>query len=530
MKATIRIKRINGIEYWYEDTPYYDREKKQIRHKSKYLGKNIDGEIVRVRQEKMVPSGKGVLSAPKAAFTHGNLEIVQNIVQELSILETLDKIFNEIERDTVLALVYNRVLRPTAMCNVQSWFEGSSLWLSNPDLPLSSQRISEFLANIGRGNIPEQFMVDFCSKINPGAILLYDITSFSSNSQLINLLEYGYNRDGDGLPQINFSLVVDKDRGIPVRYEIYPGSIADITTLENTIQRLKTVGLENFQLIIDRGFFSQTTLATLFDEKIPFIMPATLKLKSIKQLMSDSLNKVKNASNLHKFGKESIFSMPVTLNHLYDLEQTPRMLTVKGYCFYDPKKEQDEREAFFQQLHDAIERLKNYNPKNLKNPNLAAKGVLKGFTNYVTWKFVNGKFEVKPKQNAVTQRLNKMGKFILLYQGDLDWITCLTLYRQRDAVEKCFMAMKDFLGALPLNVHKDETIKGFLFIVFIGMVIRTKLHIMMKENGLAKQFSVEKMFLELEKIKKYQLENGEIMVSEVTKKNRTILEAFNLCA
>jgi hypothetical protein len=57
-----------------------------------------------------------------------------------------------------------------------------------------------------------------------------------------------------------------------------------------------------------------------------------------------------------------------------------------------------------------------------------------------------------------------------------------------------------------------------------------KLHIILKENGLAKQFSVEKMLLELEKIKKYQLENGEIMVSEVTKKNRAILEAFNLCA
>jgi transposase len=92
------------------------------------------------------------------------------------------------------------------------------------------------------------------------------------------------------------------------------------------------------------------------------------------------------------------------------------------------------------------------------------------------------------------------------------------------------MAMKDFLGALPLNVHKEETIKGFLFVVFLGMVVRTKLHIMMKDNGLAKQFSVDKMLLELEKIKKYQLENGEIIVSEVTKKNRAILEAFNLCA
>jgi hypothetical protein len=49
MKSTLRIKKINGIEYWYEDIPYYDKEKKQIRHKSKYVGKNVNGKPVRVR-------------------------------------------------------------------------------------------------------------------------------------------------------------------------------------------------------------------------------------------------------------------------------------------------------------------------------------------------------------------------------------------------------------------------------------------------------------------------------------------------
>jgi hypothetical protein len=49
MKPTLRIKKINGIEYWYEDIPYYDKEKKQIRHKSKYVGKNVNGKPVRVR-------------------------------------------------------------------------------------------------------------------------------------------------------------------------------------------------------------------------------------------------------------------------------------------------------------------------------------------------------------------------------------------------------------------------------------------------------------------------------------------------
>jgi len=31
MKPIVQIKKIKGKEYWYEDTPYYDPEKKQIR-------------------------------------------------------------------------------------------------------------------------------------------------------------------------------------------------------------------------------------------------------------------------------------------------------------------------------------------------------------------------------------------------------------------------------------------------------------------------------------------------------------------
>ena len=41
-----------------------------------------------------------------------------------------------------------------------------------------------------------------------------------SSSGLISLLEYGYNRDNLDLSQLNFSMVVDKEKGIPVMYEV----------------------------------------------------------------------------------------------------------------------------------------------------------------------------------------------------------------------------------------------------------------------------------------------------------------------
>ena len=69
-----------------------------------------------------------------------------------------------------------------------------------------------------------------------------------------------------------------------------------------------------------------------------------------------------------------------------------------------------------------------------------------------------------------------------------------------------------------------------LFINFIGLIIRLRLLRLMKESDLIKDFTVDGLLLELLKIKKIQLVNGEIIVSEITKKQRTILDALHLCA
>ena len=530
MKSTIRIKTINGKEYWYEDIPYYDKEKKQIRHRSKYLGKNIDGKPVQVRSEPMIPASMRVTDAPVGAYTHGNLLPLQKITQELSIRSTLEEFLNPDETDIILALVYNRVLRPLALQNVQTWFEGSSLSLQHPHLPLASQRLSEILAALGKSNVPSLFVDRFASQTKPGATLLYDITSLSSSSKLLELLEYGYNRDSDGLPQVNVSLVMDKERGIPIRYDLYPGSIADIGTLANTLHWLKTMEIDQFRLILDRGFFSQTALAELLDKEIPFIIPPTLHLTSVKELMSMSQKKVGRMEFLHKYEQEAMFAMPVTLSHLYELEEEPRVLTTKGYCYYDPQREQSERSAFYQHLHDVVEKVQHAQPRAWKRPDVVVGEIAKHFARYLSWKFVDGRFEVSIKQKAVTQRVNRMGRFILLYSGEMDWLTCLTLYRQRDAIEKCYDVMKNDLKALPLHLRTEETLRGHLFITFLALVLRMRLQMMMKETGLIKQYSVQKLLLELEKIKMVELSSGEKMLSEVSKKNRMILEALGLCA
>ena len=99
MKSTTRIKKINGQEYWYEDIPYYDKEKKQIRHRSKYIGKNIDGKPVRVRDELKRNPDLLINSTPRLSFNYGDLLPLLAIINELQIDTHLGELVDEMDKD-----------------------------------------------------------------------------------------------------------------------------------------------------------------------------------------------------------------------------------------------------------------------------------------------------------------------------------------------------------------------------------------------------------------------------------------------
>ena len=179
MKPTRRIKKINGIEYWYEDIPYYDKEKKQIRHKSKYLGRNVNGEPVRVRDALNSNEGISSSSKPLKAYNYGELLPLQWITDELKVGDYLGDLFNEKERNMILSMVFNRIARPTAMYNLKTWYESSVLSLEWPELPLKSQNISNLLSKVGDSDIPSEFMGRMFMNHGTKSTLVYDLTSFS---------------------------------------------------------------------------------------------------------------------------------------------------------------------------------------------------------------------------------------------------------------------------------------------------------------------------------------------------------------
>ena len=522
MKSTRRIKTINGIEYWYEETPYYDPVSKQTRHKSKYIGRNIDGKPVRMRSapDEVIAKTKKTAVTIRSSFDYGSVLFLQHFMKELKLDQYLNELLTDKEVSMVTALTFNRLIRPMAMNHIDTWYSGTTLVLDDPKISLSGQRISELLARIGTSNIPDKLMGRLLEKNNTKRTLVYDITSLSSYSSLIRLLEYGYNRDGVSLPQLNLSMIMDKDLGIPVMYDIYPGSISDVTTLSGTLTKLEAYGVDEYTAIMDRGFFSQNNLLEMLERKISFIIPAKFSLKDLKTLLTETQRDIEQVGYLQKFKDRTIYVKPVIFpinEHL-----------LNGYLYYDPKSEQEEKEALTSRLYDIREDLARV---RLKKNQVAYRVFLEKtgyYKNLFEWTQVDNRIEATIRQNAVAQRMNRMGKFMLFYTGDLDWMTCLSLYRERDCIEQEFKDLKNELDVLPLNTHSDNTTRGYLFIAFLSLILRSRMLKMMKDSDMLKKYSVERVLLELEKWRKVTLADGRVMTTQMTKKQRTILEALGL--
>ncbi|MGP6207394.1 hypothetical protein ACNF42_05125 [Cuniculiplasma sp. SKW3] len=116
---------------------------------------------------------------------------------------------------------------------------------------VSSATVSRAMTALGKMNLNHAFLKEIIKVMGISGVLYYDLTSYSSQSRNIDFLEYGYSRSDPDYPQVNVSLVESWESGIPIFYDIYPGSVNYMTTIKNTIDVLRSAGLADVTFIMD---------------------------------------------------------------------------------------------------------------------------------------------------------------------------------------------------------------------------------------------------------------------------------------
>ena len=105
----------------------------------------------------------------------------------------------------------------------------------------------------------------------------------------------------------------------------------------------------------------------------------------------------------------------------------------------------------------------------------------------------------------------------------------MRVYRDKDAVEKCFDDLKNSLDMKRLRMHKSSTVDGRLFIQFLALILISALRKEMRVSGLIEKYTVHELLREMETLTKvnYSGKYGHIL-TEVTKAQRDILEALDI--
>ena len=122
--------------------------------------------------------------------------------------------------------------------------------------------------------------------LQPGDVVLYDLTSSYVEGTHCPLARRGYSRDGKpGNQQIEFGLLTSAT-GVPVAIEAFAGNTADPTTFQAQVQKVRQrFGVADVIGVADRGMLTSAQVRTL-QEVVGAHWITALRFATIRQLVA----------------------------------------------------------------------------------------------------------------------------------------------------------------------------------------------------------------------------------------------------
>ncbi len=88
--------------------------------------------------------------------------------------------------------------------------------------------------------------------------------------------------------------------------------------------------------------------------------------------------------------------------------------------------------------------------------------------------------------------------------------------------------MKNDIDRNRLHVHSTERAEGSIFIIFLSLIVTSYIEKILRENIKLKDYTKNKIFYELKKLKITRFANDFHIINELTKKVKTIFKLFDI--
>lgn len=535
-KGRITKKTIKGTTYVYYMTDrVYDSKKKYNVPISTTIGKCCPDDSTM-----MIPNSKYLLYYPDAKLPSvkqvglqrssclriGAYITLQKIIAEYHFDELLQDIIGDDSGLFLDLAVYTIVTENNAGQYYPNYAFNHPLFTRDMRV-YSDSKVSSFINELTREQSTaflEQWNArcDHREKI----YISYDSTNKNCQAGDVEFLEYGHAKEDKDKPILNYSIAYDRNNSRPLYYEVYPGSVVDISQLQYMLKKADGYGYHQVGFILDRGYFSEENIRFMDNKGIDFV----IMMKGKKNLVKDLVKECRGT-----FEDDRRYSI-----RKYDISGT----TVKGklftrdkkeryfHVFYNGSKHNAERRKLEEKIDIMAEFMKVHEGE-------AGYEMPSGFGKYFeAFYHTNGDVKTfvaaRELHDAINEDIRLCGYFVLITSEKMSAEDAITLYKSRDASEKLFRGDKSYLGNKAIRVHSGESVRNKIFIEFVALILRNRFFTLLQEQiGKSEKkenfMSVPAALQELEKIEMVRLPDGNYRLDyAVTKAQKEILKAFGM--
>jgi len=508
-----QLNKKTGVTYVYEAVSVWDKELKQPRNKQVCIGKidPVTGEFVPSKRLSPTQAVVHDLAVTASAQVVGPTLVLDAISERIGLRSILKSVFPESYRE-LMAMSCYLASQGGALSLCSAWAKSHI-----PDLAaqLTSQRISELLATVSTDR-KQTFFAKWLKKRLENDYLCYDITSVSSYSEQNEYIKYGYNRDGEPLPQLNLAMLFGQKSGLPVYYHRTPGNINDVSTLHSLIATFKALETGQLHYVMDKGFYSRKNIDDLVAHRSRFTLSVPLNNRWVQQAIDEVHTTIHGPEGYRKLDDEILY----VHSRLYPWGEGRRRCYL--HLYYNATNHARAVDTFNEALFQYRQEMESGHPIPAHQ---------KAYDDFLVVKTTPKRgIKVSFNTEAVNKHISRYAGFQALLSSSIkDPIEAMQVYRDKDAVEKCFDDLKNCLDMKRLRMHSSSTVDGRIFVQFIALILISALRKQMRTTKLIEQYTVREMLREMETLNKvkYSGKYGHIM-TELSKTQRQIFNALDI--
>lgn len=477
-------------------------------------------------------TGAGVDVAAKVDVV-GDVHVLRALAGEIGLDSILDEVFGVETGGALLGLAMHQVATGNPLYRAAAWLEQRELPQALRGPLVSVPNVYGVVAQVGEDlDGRESFIRKWILRHKPQGTVFFDATSVSTHSDNLEMAEWGYNRDNEKMPQLNFALATARDSGLPLCYRVLPGSVPDVGTLENTLELFDDFDLKIGTISLDRGYYSGNNMRLLLGRGINVVIGLPWSSKQAKEVLMKNRKKLDSPKRGFLYG--GVPMRHISTAWTVHMGKGGEDRKAEGHLMVDMSR-RAEMTGRFEKAVLTIE-------------GEAAKESFATLWEAKTWLHENaGKysrclgiersregdaFVIVRKPNKISSATARMGYTLALSAG-VEGVSenpelLLDHYRGRDAVEKLFDSLKNEDGQHRLRTSNDNSAQGRFFLGFIALALRAELSGRVREADLRKNWTIPTLLDELGKVKAVTTQKGKRILLEVTKKQRELVSKLKL--